>query len=326
MTRLDASAAVGCDVGGTAIKLARLTDGRAGESVALDEVPTPARAGSREVVAVIAAAVTRLLGHGEARRRRRGTLPPVGIALPGFLDPERSRVVRLSNLPALDGVPLRTEIERRTGARVVLDTDTNAGAVAEARRGAGRGFERVLYVTMGTGLGTALSVGGGPVRVSRHTVGQAAHVPLDAEGPRCPCGDRGCAETLLSERGVLWRARRAGLEGIGSSAELHRLAIDRGGGGRARAARGAWREVGLDLGRLLRILAGLFSPDVIVVGGGVAGAAGLFIPEAARHLERRLGPRLGTRVLLKAARLGRHAGAIGAALLARDAAEGGWAL
>ncbi len=262
-------------------------------------------------------------GHRGGRRR-----VPVGIAVPGFLDPARDRIVRLSNLPALNGVELAREIELRVPrARGCLDTDTNAGAIAEARQGAGKGFDRVLYVTLGTGLGAAFIVGGRPVRVSRHTVGQIAHIPIDPAGPPCYCGERGCAETLLSGRGILWRARRAGLRGRWTAEELWRLArgLDPPSkppapvrpGTRA-VARRVWNETGELLGRLLRILAGLFSPDAIVIGGGIAGASDLLLPPARSHLGRHLLPRLRPPIVLRQGRLGLHAGAIGAAILARE--------
>ncbi len=240
---------------------------------------------------------------------------PFGIALPGFLDSSRERIVRLSNLPALNGVALGREIEKRLRTvRVTLDADTNAAAHAEARVGSGLGIERVLYVTLGTGLGAALVVGGEIVRVSRHTVGQVAHLPLGTRGLRCYCGSFGCAETLLSARGIVHRARRAGLDGVSSVKEVFEIALARGRQG-ARA-NGVWRETGELLGKLLQVLSALFSPEVIVLGGGVSGAFELFLPAARKWLSGSLTPALGPDVAIRAAALGRFAGAIGAALLA----------
>ena len=275
----------------------------------------------------------------------------VGVALPGFLDATRSTVIHLSNLSSLDGVKLRRRLEQRIGVPVILDTDSNAGAVAEALAGAGRGFERVLYLTMGTGLGAAFVVGGAPARVSRHTVGQVAHIPVDPAGPLCRCGERGCAEAILCARGILWRARRHGLRGVRTTEELWILAKGRRSSARSEArcnspsetrcnsrsearsftrskacsdarraaARRTWREVGTLAARLCVILGTLFSPEVIVFGGGVAGAADLFLPVVRTSLKRRLARRLRRSVEVRAAARGRLAGAIGAAILARCA-------
>jgi glucokinase len=176
----------------------------------------------------------------------------------------------------------------------------------------------VLYVTLGTGLGAALVVDGKVVRVSRHTWGQIAHVPLGEAGPRCYCGRRGCAETLLSSRGILWRARSHGLTGVESCEELARVAR-RGTPRDSRAARAVWSGAGDALGRLLRILAVLVSPDAIVVGGGISGAAGLFLKNSRARLLEGLQRAHRPRLALVPARLGRFAGAMGAALLAREA-------
>ncbi|HVR74787.1 MAG TPA: ROK family protein [Planctomycetota bacterium] len=321
-SRAAALVSVGCDVGGTAIKLVRLRGRRIEEAF---EVPTPARAPTMEAVRSIAEAIQRSASVPGAARAH-GEPLPVGIALPGFLDPERRRVIYLSNVPSLNGVCLAREVERllapRLKARVVLDADTNAGAVAEARLGAGRGFERVLYITLGTGLGAALAAAGRPVRVSRHTVGQIAHLPIAKAGPPCACGQRGCAETLLSARGVLWLAAGRGVSGVKDTKTLFLLARGEMGGARSlqRKAAAVWRDVGYLLGDLVRILAPLFSPGAIVLGGGVAAAASLFLPAAKARLSRRLPRRPeGGTVLLEAER-GRFAGALGAALLALDPA------
>jgi glucokinase len=236
------------------------------------------------------------------------------VALPGFLDEARERVLRLSNVPALDGVPLRARLERRLGLPVTLDTDTNAGALAEALLGAGRGFERVLYLTLGTGLGVAFVVGWRPVRVSHHTVGQAAHVPLRPRGTRCRCGERGCAEAELSAGGILRRARARGLRGLASTHELWELAGRRGAGS-ALKAREVWRETGRLLGLLCVTLGAIVDPDAIVIGGGVAAAAEQLLPVLEREIRDHLTPRLGRPVALRPAALGHLAGAVGAALL-----------
>jgi glucokinase len=300
---------IGCDVGGTAVKLVRLA--RGGGVVATVELPTPRREPSRAVVDLLARAIRELADARPGPDARPGAAA-AGVALPGFLDEKRRRVVRLSNLPALDGVPLGRELGRRLGLPIVLDTDTNAGAVAESVLGAARGLRSVLYISLGTGLGVALCRRGEPVRVARHTIGHAAHLRLDAEGPRCACGGRRCAESLLSARGIVWRARRAGLS-VRAPAALHAEALRPGG----RAARRVWQDIGALVGDLAAVLGSLFAPDAIILGGGTAGAADVFLPSAERALHRRWPPALGSPPPLRPAALGRLAGAVGAALLAR---------
>jgi len=310
---LNRETSAGCDVGGTSLKAVRL---EGSEIAASHEAPTPTSGNARAITDAIAAAV-RAVSDGRAL--------PAGVAVPGFLDADRAGVLHLSNLPALDGTPLRRELARRLRAPIVLDADTNAGAVSEALLGAGRPFERVLYVTAGTGLGAALAIRGTPVRVSNHTVGHVAHIPLDPDGLRCRCGSRGCAEALLSARGLVLRARSQGLRSARTPEDLHRIATSRPRSPERELARAVWRETGDLIGALARLLSTLFRPDVIVIGGGIALAADLFLDRARSHLTPprgragSAGARPVAPALLPAAG-GRFAGAAGMALLARNSA------
>jgi glucokinase len=239
----------------------------------------------------------------------------VGVAVPGFLDGSRRRVVHLSNLPALDGFPLARRLEEKIGSPVVLDADSNAGAVGEARLGAGRGASRVLYLTLGTGLGAALVEDGAPVRASHHTIGQVAHLPsLSGEPFSCRCGQRGCCESVLSAAGIRERARKEGLD-------LEPLDLARAARRGIPEARQVWAITGGLLGELVRFLAAFLSPEVVVVGGGIAGAARFFLPVACGYLRRTLPQHLRGKVRIRPARLQPWAGAAGAALLALDAAR-----
>jgi glucokinase len=318
------SPAVGCDVGGTAVKLVRLAGGRVADA----ELFSTPRGSAGEVLAALAGRLRAVVERAARNRGGRGRVA-TGIALPGFLDPARRKVIRLSNLPALDGVAFAPRIESLVpGARVCLDADTNAGGVAEALLGAGRGRERVLYLTLGTGLGAALVVEGVPVRVSRNTVGQVAHVRLTppapgrSAAPTCRCGGHGCAESLLSASGILERARAAGIARARNVEELAALGRKSGRSVPGRRARRLWDETGDFLGGLCQTLASLFAPDIVVIGGGIAGAADLWI-DRVRDAVAASGPALlGQKIAVEPARLGRFAGALGAALLAaRDASQ-----
>jgi glucokinase len=304
---------IGCDVGGTEVKVAVL---RGTRIVHRGRFPTPTRDG-REFTGGIASAVRDALATVDRRGAAGVTL---GLALPGFLDARRDRPVHLSHIPALDGFPLRRTLERRLGWPVVLDADSNAGAYGEWRLGAGRGARRLLYVTLGTGLGAAMVAGGEIVRVSNHTVGQAAHLPLEPGGPRCPCGARGCAEAVLAAPGILLRARRAAREdrGIPRRAVRDTRSLCEAARGGCRGAIGVWDDVGRLLGRALAMLANFLSPERIVVGGGISAAGDLLLAPARRSFEERVHPRLRG-AAIAGARLGPFAGAAGAALLGKRA-------
>lgn len=307
--------AIGVDLGGTQLKLVVLRGDRCALRL---RAPVLAHSDGVKIVEQIAVAVehaqvvTRL--PRDARRR------PLGVSLPGLLD-ERRRTPRfVANLPCLAEFPLAARLSGRLKRRVILEPDSNAGAVGEAMVGAGRGVGRVLYLTLGTGVGAALVVEGVPVRVSHHTIGQVAHIRIAATGPRCSCGGRGCVESTLSAGGIVARALRARRAGAriprDSCASAH--AVAEAGRGGSTAARHLLREVGELLGETCALLVNLFSPDIVVVGGGVSLAGELLLVPAQTRMAERLIPRLRGRVLIRRAKLAPFSGAFGAAFLARN--------
>ncbi len=293
MARAPVVDTVGCDIGGSNVKLIVLRRGRLSRR---QSSPCPADAGKGAFTDAIADLLR--------------PLPevPVGIALPGFLDGKLRRIIHLSNLPQLDGLDLAARLERRLKRKVFLEADSNAGAMGEARLGAGRKIDRLLYLTMGTGLGAALTIKGFPVRVSNNTVGHVGGLPI--------CSEKGTgAEALLSATGILRRFQAKAKKSTACST-LELLEIAQGGDAVARAT---WERTGEILAELRGALVPMLRPEGVVIGGGISGAAELFLPVARKALKRRLDGRgLVCPTILPSA-LGAYSGAAGAALGARDA-------
>jgi len=238
------------------------------------------------------------------------------VAVPGFLDENRETLLQVTHLPELVGVPLRADLESQIGVPVRLETDANAAAVAEARLGSGQNAQRLLYVSLGTGVGASLCIDGHPVRVSHHAIGHVAQIPLGGDLAR----DK--TERQLSARGIVRRARAAGLRGVVSPQDVYaraRVGVRGSLGPEARRARKAWRETGEILGRLIFILGTLFRPDAVVIGGGTSAAAPLLLPTAERHIRRHWPTYMGHPPAIHPATHGRWAGALGAAYAAQRA-------
>ncbi len=301
--------AIGVDIGGTAIKAGRLAGGKVEAEI---ERPTPAREGVESVVRTLAAMVEELAAgwvSGQAAWS-------LGIGCAGLIDPERGVVVTSPNLPGWKDAPLADLAEQATGRRPIVQNDANAFTLAEARHGAGAGARNVVGITLGTGVGGGLILGGRLWTGTHGYAGEIGHVPLVAGGPLCSCGSRGCVEAMIGTPAII--RDYCGRSGKRDSASLSPGEIS----ARARAGDSAaletWREIGRYLGLALGGLANLLDPDLFVIGGGVSGSADLMFPSARTALEdQMLAPGAHAPGLVAAA-LGPAAGWIGAALAALE--------
>jgi glucokinase len=233
----------------------------------------------------------------------------------------------------VEGIPLKDELEPRIGLPLTVENDANAAAWGEFRFGAGSEVNHLVFVTLGTGIGGGVITHGVLLRGAQGSGGELGHVTIQATGPRCACGNRGCLEALASGTAIQRRAREVASERPDSP--LGRLAVKRKVLGEdvtelARAGDEAALSVLDEAGRWLGIgLAGfvnIFNPEVIAVGGGVM-EAGELILEAAREAVRlRARPPSRDIVKVQEASLGPESGVLGAAALARDPTSGEYVL
>lgn len=256
----------------------------------------------------------------------------VGLGVPCIVDPEREICVTSNHLPLI-GVPLRARVAALTGLPTAIDNDGNAAALAEQRRGAARGAENVVLLTLGTGIGGGLILGGRPYRGSRGAAAELGHFVVDMDGPPCPgrCPNNGCIESLVSGTALQVEAERSIAANPGSPLAA---AAEAGGKIDGAVVTGLARSgdetsirlletMGRRLGIALTGLANVFDPDVIVIGGGVIDAGELLLGPAREEFERRaLTPQRETPI--RPAELGPDAGMIGASILGLEAlAEAG---
>jgi glucokinase len=304
--------AIGFDIGGTFVKAGRL--GREGRIEREERRPTPAREGPEALVRVIDSLFRELVPDGVETT--------VGVGCAGLVDPGRGLVRTSPNLPLWKEVPLAELLAGPLGLRPAFLNDANAFTLAEWRLGAARGASTVVALTLGTGVGGGLILGGRLWTGVNGFAGEIGHAPLIADGPPCVCGARGCLEALVGSSAIVARyvgsadGRPAGPSGAGSI-------TPRGIAARARegdaAARRAFEETGRYLGIALRGAVHLLDPDVIVIGGGISGASDLLLPAARRSMRENLmhPPELTPEI--RPAELGSAAGWIGAAVYALDA-------
>ena len=299
---MSASRVIGVDLGGTKISSGLVE--RDGTVSARRERVTPAT--SQEVLlAALAGEVEALLDAAPAA---------LGIAIPSRFDRHTGLAVGSVNVPLAD-VDVAGLLRSRFGLPVGVENDANAAALAEWRLGAGRGSTDLVMLTLGTGVGGGLVIGG---RLYRGWA-ELGHMVVVAGGPPCfgNCSGHGHLEAVASGQAV---DRLAGTELGGGATAQDLIDAARAGDGRAvELLAGVGRLLGAGIGSLVNI----FDPDVVVLGGGFGTSAGELVLATARDAARAeaLAP-AAERVRIVGAELGAGAGLIGAGLVGFEALDG----
>ena len=253
-----------------------------------------------------------------------------GIGWAGLVNQRAQRIEANPNLVDVSSYDLHSELERATGFTVVIDNDANAAAYGEWRSGAARGFNDVFYVTLGTGIGSGLILGGQLQRGARGFAGEFGHFKISGDGLECGCGGIGCLETMASGPNIVRRVREQlfsdpsfsvstlarDMEGILTAERVERAAIEKDD-----LALSVLKETGRILGNAVASVVNLLNVEVVVLGGGVMAAGDLMLEPIREAVQMAaLSPALECCRIVPA-QLGRDAGIIGAALLARDMAS-----
>jgi len=287
---------IGVDLGGTAIKLGRYSP--AGELLAELERPTPQPAMPGAVVMAIVEAVQQLDPD------RRAAL--VGVGLPGPMD-AAGRVARVCiNLPGWEQVPLAEWLEPQLQRRVTLANDGNCALVGEAWTGAARGYDDVLLLTLGTGVGGGVLLGGRLFTGHGGAAAEPGLICVDPQGPPCNSGNRGSLEQHCS------------IAALGRLSPLDPRELSRRADQGDPEALAVWQTYGRWLGIGLSSLVYVLTPQLVLIGGGLSAASHHFLPVAQAELEQRVQAESRAGLELKRAALGNGAGRLGAARLALD--------
>lgn len=290
---------VGIDLGGTAIKAGAAT--RAGEALETHTVATQVDEGAEAICRRLATCAREL-----------GVEETLGLGVPGLVDREAGLVRQSPNLAPLEGFPLRDALASELDldpSRVHIENDANVAALGEHWCGGARGERDCLVVTLGTGVGGGLILGGQLFVGERGLAAEIGHTTVDPRGPLCGCGGHGCVEVLASATAARRRAREAGLvEDLALLCEEARAS--------AGPARHLLRDVGRDLGRGLAQAVVLLDLRCFLIAGGFGAAFDVLEPGIREGIVERSYGRSGDDLRLMPATLGADAGWIGAARLA----------
>jgi len=280
---------IGVDLGGTNLRIAAVDEqGKLMEKVTLG---TKTILGRDQVLNDMCEAIR----HVSDKYKSGGLLLGVGIGVPGIIDMQTGMVRESPNLPGWSDYPVRAEIEKRLGAPVILENDANVAALGEKWLGAGRHVGDLAMLTLGTGVGGGVVLGGKIWHGMTGMAGEFGHMTVEPDGQQCGCGNRGCLEQYASATAVVRMAREAIASGEApelaeaassdvefSAKGIYNLAIQ----GDEQAKR-IFRRVGRALGISLATMINGLNLEMYVIGGGVSSAWEAFSPTVFEELRRR---------------------------------------
>jgi glucokinase len=280
--------AIGVDLGGTNLRIAAVDEqGHLMEKVTLG---TKVALGRDRLLDAMCDAIRRL----SQMYSKSGALVGIGIGIPGIIELPTGMVRESPNLPGWSDYPVRVEIEKRLGTKVILENDANAAALGETWLGAAKHVEDMAMFTLGTGVGGAMIFGGRIWHGMNGMAGEFGHMTVEPEGVPCGCGNRGCIEQYASATAVVRMAKEAISAGDAkalaraassdpefSAKAVYNLAIQGD-----EDARRIFRRVGRALGVVIASMVNALNLPMYVVGGGVSSAWEAFSPfifEELRH-------------------------------------------
>jgi glucokinase len=303
---------LGFDLGGTQLRAALAENGRILRQAATNtDTPNGPEAIMKQI-----GAIAREVCAGDELSKISG----IGIVSPGPIDTDTGIIDHIPSMPGWTGFPLRQRMSELFNVPVSLENDAIAAAYGEWKQGAGRGKKHLVYVTVSTGIGGGVIVDGRLLHGRRGMAAHIGHLHLAMTGQRCTCGGTGCFELYASGSALGARARESALTGAGYLAQAattgevtSRHVADGARAGDAKC-KAILKQEARYLGMGFASLANLFSPERIIMGGGVSAAFDLMYDDICAVLEdEALAPQRSVEIV--PAELGGNAGLIGAVLL-----------
>lgn len=312
---------IGIDLGGTTVKFAILTE--EGDIQQKWSIETDISEQGTKIVPSIIESIEK---HMKMYSLTAEDFVGIGMGSPGTVDAVNGTVIGAYNLNWKTLQPIREQIESATHIPFFIDNDANVAALGEAWRGAGESDPDVVFLTLGTGVGGGIIVGGRLAHGSIGAAGEVGHITVEPDGYECTCGKTGCLETVASATGVVHLARDFSDSFAGDS--KLKYIIDDGQLITAKDVFGLAKEedplalmvvdkVAYYLGLASSHLANTLNPSTIVLGGGVSKAGDILTETIQPYFEKYTFPTIRQSTKIRLAILGNDAGVIGASSLVR---------
>lgn len=308
----DQPLAIGIDFGGTSVKI-----GVVRHDDVIDHAP-PIATQEFDGPERLLEAITRSI---EDLRHRHPAIIAAGVGMPGFVDFHQGIVRGLTNVIGWNQFPLKARLEALTGLPVTVDNDANCMAYAEWKQGAGRGFQHLVAITLGTGVGGGIIANGQMIRGARFGAGEVGQMSIDWQGIRGTYGNLGALEEYIGNQEItqLAHKRYQQEELHRSPAECTPAHLSKNALEGDLIALELWDGIAARLATALMNCCWLLNPDALIIGGGMAKAGEVLFTPLRKHLFEQLSEPFTEALKILPARFGNEAGIIGAAALATEA-------
>lgn len=313
---------VGVDLGGTTVTAA-VVDVTSGQVIGRHQIPTAAKEGHDAVIARMADLIDSVIIDADLSKENIGG---IGIGVPGVLDLERGTTLFLPNLHGTwRNVPLKARVESLVRLPTCLLNDVRCFTLGEKTFGAGRDVDTMVCLAVGTGIGGGLVINGQLHLGIGGTAGEVGHQIIDIYGPPCGCGNQGCLEAFASGPAITAMALKAITQGRTTSVaemvsyDLNRVTpevVYQAAKAGDPIARDIYERAGFYIGIGVANLIAITSPQMVVIGGGVAQAGDMLFDPIRRTVRERVYVAPVEKVQIVPAQLGTDAGLIGAAVWA----------
>lgn len=234
----------------------------------------------------------------------------IGIGVAGPVDFERQMVLNPPNLVALKNLKLGKIITEKFKTKAIIEHDADCFVLAEAILGAGKNYKSVFGITLGTGVGGGLAINKKIYHGAHGSAGEIGHTTIEKNGRQCACGNKGCLEAYINDKGIKQTAQEIFKKRIDRMRTFDDLAEKKD-----RRAIKLYEIVGKYLGIGLANLVDMVSPDIIIVGGGIMRAGKFILEPARKEMKKNILSSGAKKTKLLKSKIGKFAGAIGASLL-----------
>lgn len=304
MRKTKKQSAIGIDLGGTNLRVALVSS----EGEIKNKIKVSS---TKNLEENLVSSVKELSGGG---------ISGIGIGVAGLIDRTTGTVSVSPNLPAIEKTDIVKTLKNKFKIPVFIENDANVAALGEKWLGAGKEFENFVLLTLGTGIGSGIIYAGKLMNVAA----EIGHMSIIAKGERCACGNHGCLEIYASARAIIANTIRALENGSESllrnyyngniykltPEDIYKAAMDGD-----KLSRETLREAGRELGAGIANVINIFSPEAVILSGGLKGAWNLYIQEAIKEAARRSFKQLSDKVKIIPSSLNDNAGLLGAAYL-----------